>query len=564
MGRRKGSENCFRQSWVALLGERQMISSPIIGGPPLGWGKNAVASFRSLAQIIVCMRRGFCILLLTWGLTDTGTALEIGHRVGPVELLTLDGRPLIMTNYSERRGTVALFLSARAGKTTPETQTLGDLSSRLRLRGILFVGIFSNAEETGAEVRRFAQREGLLFPIYRDPERRAAKQFGAKLTPEAFLLDAAGVLLYQGGIGRTNEPGLLQSLADFLDGQPVKVTSAPAKGTSIGQPETKRDFDDPFGSLVFSSELIFEKISGAPAHHCSTIAETANGDLLVAWYGGSYESADDQTLFLSRRKKGERLWRQPEVLIRNSAQPPGNAVVFRAGSNRLGIVWAQMEASRPLRRGGGWGQTRLLYRSSEDHGVTWSRDELFLGGLLEGVRNVPITLAGGELLLPLGHSFAKTIDQGATWQHLGSVTGGGQPTVIQRADGSLLTLLRKGPRILQTESRDGGRSWSPAVATKLKNPDAGIAMTRLRNGHLILIFNDSEIARTPLCIVRSLDEGQTWESPLALESNPGEHSYPCVIHTSDDRIHVTYTFRRYTIKHVELDENWVTHLERPN
>ena len=79
-----------------------------------------------------------------------------------------------------------------------------------------------------------------------------------------------------------------------------------------------------------------------------------------------------------------------------------------------------------------------------------------------------------------------------------------------------------------------------------------------------MVFNDSETARTPLNIARSLDEGRTWETPLALESNPGEYSYPCVIQSSDGRMHITYTFRRYTIKHVELDENWLIHLHRPN
>jgi peroxiredoxin len=510
-------------------------------------------------------RRGVLgILLWCLGLAGASHALEIGDRVGAVELLTLDGRSLIMTNYAERRGTVVVFLSARSGLGESATQILGELGSRLRLRGILFVGIFPNAAETDDEVRRFAQREGLLFPIYRDPDRRVASQFGAKVTPEASLLDANGALVYHGAVGSTNEAGLVRSLSEFLDGQTVTITHVPAQGTPIGQPGSKRDGEDPFGSVTFSSELIFEKIPDTPAHHCSTIAEAANGDLVVVWYGGSYESADDQALFLSLRKKGGRVWNRPEVLIRDSAQPPGNAVVFRAGSNRLGIVWCRMEASRPLRRGGGWGQTRLLSRTSEDHGVTWSKDEPFLDGVREGLRNVPITLTGGELLLPMAHSFAGTKDGGRTWEQLGAVNAGGQPTVIERADSSLLTLLRKGPRILQTESRDGGRTWSLAVATPLKNPDAGIAMTRLRNGHLVLLFNDSGLARTPLNIARSLDEGRTWETPLALESNPGEYSYPCVIQASDNRIHVTYTFRRYSIKHVELDENWLIHLERPN
>jgi hypothetical protein len=51
---------------------------------------------------------------------------------------------------------------------------------------------------------------------------------------------------------------------------------------------------------------------------------------------------------------------------------------------------------------------------------------------------------------------------------------------------------------------------------------------------------------------------------LVLESNPGEYSYPSVYQISDGKIHVIYTFRRYSIKHVEMNENWLTHFERPN
>ncbi len=504
------------------------------------------------------------LLVLLGAFASVGHALEIGERVGPVELLTLDDRVLTMTNYAERRATVVVFLSARSGMDSPELPVLKQLNSSLRQRGILFVGVYPTTEETGGEVRQFAQSAGLLFPHYRDPKQTAARQFGVQVTPEACVLDATGTLLYRGAVGGTNGPGLTAALTAFLNGQPIPPVRGAAREIPIGQAQSRPEVVDPFGSVAFSSELIFEKIPDAPAHHCSTIAEAANGDLIVVWYGGSYESADDQALFLSRQKRGSRSWSPPEVLIRDSAQPPGNAVVFPAGSDRLCIVWARMEASRPLRRGGGWGQTRLLIRTSADNGRTWSKDELFLGGVLEGLRNVPIRLANGELLLPLGRSFAGTKDHGQTWEQLGAVAGGSQPTVVERADGSLLTLLRKGPNIMQSESRDRGRNWNPAVATGLKNPDAGIAMTRLRNGHLVLIFNDSETDRTPLSVSRSLDDGRTWEPPLALESNPGEYSYPCVIQTADGRIHITYTFRRYTIKHVELDENWLTHLQRPN
>ena len=89
-------------------------------------------------------------------------------------------------------------------------------------------------------------------------------------------------------------------------------------------------------------------------------------------------------------------------------------------------------------------------------------------------------------------------------------------------------------------------------------------MTALKNGHWVLVYNDTDSARTPLSITRSVDEGRSWETPLKLEANPGEYSYPSVLQTEDGKIHVTYTFRRYAIKHVELNEDWLVHLKRPN
>jgi predicted neuraminidase len=118
---------------------------------------------------------------------------------------------------------------------------------------------------------------------------------------------------------------------------------------------------------------------------------------------------------------------------------------------------------------------------------------------------------------------------------------------------------------MQSTSADGGKSWASAEQSKLKNPGAGIAMTKLRNGHVLLVFNDTDHEpRSPLSVARSLDDGRNWEKPIELESNLGEYSYPCIIQTRDDRIHITYTCRRWAIKHVEMNEDWLFRFERPD
>jgi len=214
-----------------------------------------------------------------------------------------------------------------------------------------------------------------------------------------------------------------------------------------------------------------------------------------------------------------------------------------------------------------------MFRTSDDDGHTWSEDHEFLGDELRAVpRNPPVRRSNGDFVLAVegylnhkdGSAFLIGTEGGRRWRRGGFTGGGSQPAIVERRDGSLLALLRAAPRLTQVESRDGGESWSSALTTPLRNPDAGISMTKLANGHLVLVFNDSDRMRTPLSVARSLDEGRTWETPLHLESNPGEYSYPCVICTSDGRIHVSYTFRRYAIKHVEFNEDWIVDTERPN
>ncbi len=504
--------------------------------------------------------------------------LHAGDRpVAPIEVQRLDGPPLQISNYAEHGATVVLFLSTRSEETAAAAAAIGQLNSANRRRRVMFVGVFPNPAESAAEVRAFCQGNGFIFPCYRDPERKAASQLGAAVTPEAFVIGKDARLLYRGRIGTVESAGALAGALKSLSGDSSVAGSEPAEGTPIGKPGQKPLLTDRFGSIHYASELVFERIPDSPAHHASSIAEAANGDLLVTWYGGSYESSDDEALFMARRRKGERNWGAPQKLFHDAERPVGNAIVFVDPSKRVWILWGRMEASQPLLGHTGWAETRLMYRVSDDNGETWSKDTQFpmdTTGWLP--RNLPITLPGGELLVPLSDErndtdlsfFVKTKDSGKTWVRSlnipNSNKSGEQPTVAPRPDGSLLAFVRLRPHLRQSESTDGGMTWTAAHDTDLRCPDAAICVRALRNGHLLLVHNDSERARTPLSIRRSLDGGATWTAPLALESNPGEYSYPSVLQTADGLIHIVYTYRRYSIKHVEIDENWLDHTNRPN
>jgi peroxiredoxin len=512
--------------------------------------------------------------LAATGIPARAVALEIGAAAGPVKLSTLAGDTIEMNNYAERPATAVLFLSSRCPATERAIGEVNKLYSKFRYRHVLVVGVSSNAAESSDELRNFAQRRGSIFPIYRDPDGAVARHLGATTTPELFLLDGTGKLVFHGGVAdEKGREAYEAAVMSVLRKQAVAAPSAPVRGTPIAEAGQKQELNDPYGTIAFSSELVFEKIPFAPAHHCSTICEAGNGELLCLWYGGTYESAHDQALFLARKKPGEKNWSTPQVLIPGGPTPPGNGVIFRDAEKRVWIVWCRMDGTHPMGRGSGWDRCRLFYRTSADDGVTWSDDQPMFAETMWCVpRNPPITLGNGTLLLPVEGlqgevegSYFLTHKPGAmSWERAGFTDGGSQPAVIERRDGSLLAMLRHARFLTRIESRDAGQTWSKAEATPLQNPDAGITMTKLANGHLLLVYNDSQTKRTPLSIVRSLDEGKSWEKPLSLECNPGEYSYPCIIQAADGKIHVTYTFRRYAIKHVEFNEDWLTQFERPD
>ena len=107
---------------------------------------------------------------------------------------------------------------------------------------MLFVGIFSNPVESADEVRTFAQRSGLVFPVYRDPTGTVARQLGARVTPELFLIDRGGRLAFHGGLQDDAARAAYEAaVSSLLHKQPVTVATHATEGTPLGQAGTPRD-----------------------------------------------------------------------------------------------------------------------------------------------------------------------------------------------------------------------------------------------------------------------------------------------------------------------------------
>ncbi|MGD9856142.1 MAG: exo-alpha-sialidase, partial [Planctomycetaceae bacterium] len=117
--------------------------------------------------------------------------------------------------------------------------------------------------------------------------------------------------------------------------------------------------------------------------------------------------------------------------------------------------------------------------------------------------------------------------------------------------------------LVRSESRDGGRTWSAGTDSPFPNPNAATDLIKLKNGHLLLVYNDNNQGeRMPLTAAISTDNDQSWKFKRDIVTGEGSAAYPTVVQTKDGKIHVMYTsHRRRQINHMVFDESAI--LSRP-
>jgi predicted neuraminidase len=207
-----------------------------------------------------------------------------------------------------------------------------------------------------------------------------------------------------------------------------------------------------------------------------------------------------------------------------------------------------------------------MVMSSDDGGRTWSTRARLPDGILGPIKNKPVQLASGDIVAGSSTEhdgwrvhFERSTDVGKTWQATaaldeGPTRGAIQPSVLVHKDGRLQAVGRtRGRFVFQTWSADSGRTWGGLTSLGLPNPSAGTDAVTLADGRHLLVYNHTTRGRSPLNVAVS-DDGAAWRAAAVLVEEPGsEFSYPAVIQSRDGMVHVTYTWRRERIKHVELD-----------
>jgi mono/diheme cytochrome c family protein len=115
---------------------------------------------------------------------------------------------------------------------------------------VQFLAINSNLQDSFVLVSAHAQERDVPFPVLKDFDQKVADAFGARRTPEAFLLDADRTIRYHGriddqyGIGYQREKPtrqhLKEALDEFLAGKPITTTGTEIPGCLIARAKKPR------------------------------------------------------------------------------------------------------------------------------------------------------------------------------------------------------------------------------------------------------------------------------------------------------------------------------------
>lgn len=185
----------------------------------------------------------------------------IGKRVDNFELSTHRGTRWTFDDQGSSRLVVIAFLGTECPLAKLYGPRLGALHKRFSKRGVAFVGINANTQDSMTEVTAYTARYEIPFPMLKDVGNRVADEIGVERTPEVIVLDENRRVRYHGrvddqyGVGYSRDSAEREDLAialeELLAGKVVSVSETESVGCFIGRVKETT----PRGSITYAQHI---------------------------------------------------------------------------------------------------------------------------------------------------------------------------------------------------------------------------------------------------------------------------------------------------------------------
>ena len=196
-------------------------------------------------------------LLAGGSLAAAGETSPIGKTIENFSARDFRGKETSLKDFADSKAIVVVFLGTECPQAKLYAPRLVQMAAEFKDRGVAFIAIDSNQQDSVTELGHYAQEHKFEFPLLKDTGNAIADQLGAVRTPEAFVLDAGRVVQYWGRIDdqygffdkgvayQADAPkrrDLAVALDEVLSGKTVSAPSIASQGCRIGrvrQPDAK-------------------------------------------------------------------------------------------------------------------------------------------------------------------------------------------------------------------------------------------------------------------------------------------------------------------------------------
>lgn len=300
-----------------------------------------------------------------------------------------------------------------------------------------------------------------------------------------------------------------------------------------------------------------------------SLAIAPGGRIWATWYSGGDTECDLNYILVATSGDDGKTWTKPLFVV----DVPGPVRLFDPElwvdpEGKLWLFWAQ-SLGHWDGRAGVWAMTT---GTPDREDADWSAPRRLCDGIMmckpivdskdRWMLPVSIWLWGDhpERTLPKGSSVVASEDKGATWNLLGTAVVArpdancDEHMIVERKDGSYFMWIRTKYGIAESNSFDGGKTWSEPARRGIPHTASRFFVTRLRSGNILLVKHGAILqptGRSHLTAMLSDDDGRTWKGELLLDERNGV-SYPDGQQAKDGSICIIYDYHRVSDKEILL------------
>ena len=179
-----------------------------------------------------------------WAVSPPVTVqVKVGDAMPDFNLPNYDGKMFSLTS-AKGQIVVIEFSSQACPYSVGVAPALNQLAKDYKDKGVAVISIDSHRTTTPEEIKAYAEKEGLVFPILKDQGNVYADQVGATRTPEMFVLDREHRVAYYGAFDDRSDPSKTgatpyarHALDALLAGKPVEQPEVKPWGCTIKRVE---------------------------------------------------------------------------------------------------------------------------------------------------------------------------------------------------------------------------------------------------------------------------------------------------------------------------------------